>query len=114
MRESTLSHPSDGSGDRSLIRFGLKYINTPGRARIHQVSRDGSGTCPLTLLQFPDRGILLSHYRLFNALRYIAHVIIGHIRTGRQTEADLEELFLHTIGINIVLCIYRLLVHWLP
>ena len=38
MRESPLSHPSDGSGDRSLIHFGLKDINTPGRARIHQVS----------------------------------------------------------------------------
>ena len=49
MWESPLSHPSDGSGDRSLIRFGHKDINTPGRARIHQVSRDGSSTCPLTL-----------------------------------------------------------------
>ena len=28
----------NGSGDRSLIRFCLKDINTPGRARIHQVS----------------------------------------------------------------------------
>ena len=27
-----------GSGDSFLIRFGLKDINTPGRARIHQVS----------------------------------------------------------------------------
>ena len=26
-----------GSGDRSLIRFGLNDINTPGRARIHLV-----------------------------------------------------------------------------
>ena len=30
-----------GSGDRSLIRFCLKDINTPGRARIHQVSSKG-------------------------------------------------------------------------
>ena len=28
----------EGSGDRSLIRLCLKDINTPGRARIHQVS----------------------------------------------------------------------------
>ena len=27
-----------GSGDRFLIRLCLKDINTPGRARIHQVS----------------------------------------------------------------------------
>ena len=27
-----------GSGDRYLIHFYLKDINTPGRARIHQVS----------------------------------------------------------------------------
>ena len=38
MWESPLSHPSDGSGERSLIRFGHKDINTPGRARIRQVS----------------------------------------------------------------------------
>ena len=36
--EKALDTPSKGSGDRSLIRFCLKDINTPGRARIHQVS----------------------------------------------------------------------------
>ena len=40
MRESPLM-ASSGSGDRSLIRFCLKDINTPGRARIHQVSSKG-------------------------------------------------------------------------
>ena len=68
------------------------------------------------ILQFtvPRQGTLLSHYRLFNALHYIAHVIIAYVWTGRQAEADLEEILLNTIGIDIVLCIYRLLVHWLP
>ena len=68
------------------------------------------------ILQFtvPRQGTLLSLYRLFNALHYIAHVIVRHIRAGRQAEADLEEILLHAIGIDIVLCIYRLLVHWLP
>ena len=55
-----------------------------------------------------------AHNRLFDAIHDIAHIIIAHIRTSRQTEADLEEILLHTIGIDIVLCIYRLLVHWLP
>ena len=70
----------------------------------------------LQFLQFtvPRQGTLLSHYRLFNALHDIAHVIVRYIRTGRQAEADLEEILLHAIGIDIVLCIYRLLVHWLP
>ena len=33
-----LINVAEGSGDRSLIRLCLKDINTPGRARIHQVS----------------------------------------------------------------------------
>ena len=35
---SSVSMNRNGSGDRSLIRFCLKDIYTPGRALIHQVS----------------------------------------------------------------------------
>ena len=46
---------SRGSGDSSLIRFGLKDINTPGRARIHQVSsrRDRLSYLNVFLLYVP-------------------------------------------------------------
>lgn len=68
------------------------------------------------ILQFtvPRQGTLLSHYRLLDAIHDIAHVIIAYVWTSRQAEADLEEILLNTIGIDIVLCIYRLLMHWLP
>ena len=42
------------------------------------------------------------------------HIGIRHIRTGGQTEAYLEQRFLHTVGIDRRIGIDRLLVHRFP
>ena len=58
--------------------------------------------------------VSLLHYRFFDAVNDVAHVIIGHIRASREAEANLEERLLHTVGIDWSTGIDRLLVHWLP
>ena len=48
----------------------------------------------IRLLHFPYRA--LSNNSLLHAIHDILHVIVRHIRTSRQTEAHLKDVFLHT------------------
>lgn len=54
-------------------------------------------------------GLLLN--RLLDALHDIPYILILHIRTGREAEANLEDIFLKTIRVHRCSSIYRLLVH---
>ena len=49
-----------------------------------------------------------------DTINYISHILIAHARTGREAHTHLEELDLHTIGIDIGSNIDRLLVHRFP
>ena len=58
--------------------------------------------------------IELLYNGLLNTINDITNVIINYVRSGRQTEAHLEEVGLYFVSICNCISIYRLFVHWFP
>ena len=56
---------------------------------------------------------ILDH-SLLDAIHDIAHIIIADVRSGRQTEANLEDRLRHPVDISRSILIYRLPVHRFP
>ena len=68
----------------------------------------------LQLLRDYDAKEAVSENAVLDLLNYVADMLVGHPRTGRQTDAHLEQFLAHTVDVSRITSVHRLFVHRLP
>ena len=85
--------------------------------RRHQNKEPGAvelSNCLLQLLRDYDAKEAVSENAVLDLLNYVADMLVGHPRTGRQTDAHLEQFLAHTVDVSRITSVHRLFVHRLP
>ena len=62
----------------------------------------------LQLLRDYDAKEAVSENAVLDLLNYVADMLVGHPRTGRQTDAHLEQFLAHTVDVSRITSVHRL------